>query len=69
MDLVELQAAVRAFMSAGRSLGEAEAEIIEPCGLDDEAKAALWLYAWSFVPPRDQRSEALRHIGRLVDQR
>jgi hypothetical protein len=30
---------------AGRSIGEIETEVIAPCALDDEARAALWLYA------------------------
>jgi hypothetical protein len=28
---------------AGRSIGEIETEVIAPCALDDEARAALWL--------------------------
>ena len=30
---------------AGRSIGEIETEVIAPCALDDDARAALWLYA------------------------
>ncbi len=30
---------------AGRSIGQIETEVIAPCALDDEARAALWLYA------------------------
>ncbi len=30
---------------AGRNIGEIETEVIAPCALDDEARAALWLYA------------------------
>jgi hypothetical protein len=30
---------------AGRSVGEIETEVIAPCALDGEARAALWLYA------------------------
>ena len=30
---------------AGRSIGEIETDVIAPCALDDEARAALWLYA------------------------
>jgi len=30
---------------AGRDIGQIESEIIGPCALDAEARAALWLYA------------------------
>lgn len=30
---------------AGRSIGDIETEVIAPCALDDDARAALWLYA------------------------
>jgi hypothetical protein len=30
---------------AGRSIAEIEDEVIAPCALDAEARAALWLYA------------------------
>ena len=44
------------------SFDDVEAEIIDRSGLDERQKAALWLYAWSFVPKRIQRAEA----GRLA---
>jgi hypothetical protein len=30
---------------AGRSIAQIETDVIAPCALDDEARAALWLYA------------------------
>ena len=30
---------------AGRTIDQIETEVIAPCALDDEARAALWLYA------------------------
>jgi len=30
---------------AGKPIGEIDAEVIGPCALDDDARAALWLYA------------------------
>ena len=30
---------------AGRSIADIETEVIAPCALDEEARAALWLYA------------------------
>jgi hypothetical protein len=30
---------------AGRSIADIETKVIAPCALDEEARAALWLYA------------------------
>ena len=43
-----------------------EDELIEPSRLSDEAKSALWLYAWSFVDARAQRREAHAHIAQIA---
>jgi hypothetical protein len=64
--LVELQGAIEAGMSRGKSFSTVEDEIIEPSPLSDEAKSALWLYAWSFVDRRAQRQEAYAHIARIA---
>jgi hypothetical protein len=64
--LIELQAAIEAAMRGGQSLSTVEDEIIEPSRLSDEAKSALWLYAWSFVDWRAQRREARAHIAQLA---
>lgn len=64
--LIELQAAIEAAMRRGTSLSTVEDEIIEPSRLSDEAKSALWLYAWSFVDWRAQRREARAHIAQLA---
>src|SRR5215210_6903293 len=63
---MELQAAIEAAMRRGQSLSTVEDEIIEPSRLSDEAKSALWLYAWSFVNWRAQRREAYAHIAQLA---
>jgi hypothetical protein len=39
---------------AGRTLEQIEAEILVRCEVDEESKAAAWLYAWSCEnQPRD----------------
>jgi hypothetical protein len=64
--LMELQRAIEVGMSRGRSFSTIEAEIIEPSRLSDDAKSALWLYAWSFVDRRAQRREACAHIAQIA---
>ena len=54
--------AVRLRMSRGGSVDDVDAEIIEPSEFSAEEKAALWLYAWSYVPRRSQRRWADRHL-------
>ena len=54
--------AVRLHMSRGGSVDDVDAEIIEPSEFSAEEKAALWLYAWSYVPRRMQRRWADRHL-------
>jgi hypothetical protein len=65
--LMDLQRAIDAGMRRGKSLSNVEEEIIEPSRLPDDAKSALWLYAWSFVDARAQRSEAYAHIAQIAD--
>jgi hypothetical protein len=64
--LMELHTAVDVAMRRGESFSFVEDEIIEPSRLSDEAKSALWLYAWSFVNWRAQRREAYAHIAQLA---
>jgi hypothetical protein len=64
--VIELQRAIEIQMRAGASFSAIEDEIIEPSGLDDDAKSALWLYAWSFVNWRAQRREASAHIAQIA---
>jgi hypothetical protein len=67
MTLMELQGAIDVGMRRGESFSAVEDEIIEPSWLSDEAKSALWLYAWSFVDWRAQRREACAHIAQLAE--
>ncbi len=64
--LIELQKAVEEAMRRGESFSTVEDEIIEPSRLSDDAKSALWLYAWSFINWRAQRREASAHIAQIA---
>jgi hypothetical protein len=44
-----LRREVDAAALAGRSLEEIDNEILAPCALSEDAKSALWLYAWGAV--------------------
>jgi hypothetical protein len=39
-------------MRLGSTIDDVDADVIEPTGLSADEEAALWLYAWSFVPGR-----------------
>src|SRR3954451_10061210 len=60
--LKQLQGDVAARMRRGETFASVEAEVIDPSGLSDAEKAALWLYGWSVVHWRRQRAEAMAHI-------
>ena len=53
---------------AGDSIDDVDLELIDQTDLSADEKAALWLYAWSFVPRRKQRASAELHL-RLVAPR
>jgi rhamnogalacturonyl hydrolase YesR len=59
---------IRRRMRRGDSIDDVDLELIERTNLTADEKAALWLYAWSFVPPRKQRASAEVHL-RLVGPR
>ena len=65
--LMELRGAVEIAMRQGKSFSFIEAELIDPSDLSDDAKSALWLYAWSFVDWRAQRREADAHIAQIAE--
>ena len=64
--LKQLQGDVARRMRGGDTFASVEAEVIDPSGLSDAEKAALWLYGWSFVHWRRQRREAVAHIDALA---
>jgi hypothetical protein len=65
--LDELQGVVDVRMRRGGSFSSVEVEVIEPSGLSEAEKSALWLYGWSFVDWRAQRREARAHMASLAD--
>jgi hypothetical protein len=60
--VIRLQERIAFMMHGGISLDRIEADVIEPSGLSEDRKAALWLYAWSFKEGREQRDEASRYL-------
>ena len=60
--IVRLQERIAAMMSSGASLDQVQSEVIDPCELSSDQKAALWLYAWSLMEGREQRSQATRYL-------
>lgn len=42
----DLRSAVAARAAAGASLGELDRDVVAPASLDEERRAALWLFAW-----------------------
>jgi hypothetical protein len=59
---------IRTRMRHGDSIDDVDLEVIERSDVSPDEKAALWLYAWSFVPRRKQRASAELHL-RLVAPR
>ena len=53
-------------MERGATFDEVEADVIDGAPCDSDEKAALWLYAWSFMPRGHQRYEANQHLRRLA---
>lgn len=46
----------------GAPLEQVEREVIDPCELSSDQKAALWLYAWSSMARKEQRNQATRYL-------
>ena len=66
--LTEARDSVDRATSAGWLFGDIEERIIDVADVADDAKAALWLYAWSFVAKPYQRIEALAHLELLENR-
>ncbi len=60
--LLRLQDRIAAMMRDGAPLEQVENEVIDPCELSSDQKAALWLYAWSFMERGEQRDHATRYL-------
>ena len=59
---------IRRRMRRGDSIDDVDLELIERADVSTDEKAALWLYARSFVPRRKQHASAKVHL-RLVGPR
>ena len=63
-----MQRRIGGLLSEGASLEQVEAEVIDHCGLHQDEKSALWLYAWSLAdrparPEQDARACAALFAG------
>jgi hypothetical protein len=61
-----LQSRIEQMMERGAKFDEVEADVINGAPCDSDEKAALWLYAWSFMPHGQQRYEANQHLRQLA---
>jgi hypothetical protein len=52
-------------MECGMSLDQVEIEVIDHSPLNQDQKAALWLYAWAFRDDTTQRRQATHHVDSL----
>jgi hypothetical protein len=67
-----LQEQITGMMLGGATLDRIEIEVIDPSDLAPDRKAALWLWALSYVTGTDQRSQAgayLASVGSSFDDR
>ena len=64
--LVSYRDTVTALMEAGESFGAVEDEIAESANLTEDAKAALWLLAFSMRDPVEQLHDARSHVDALA---
>jgi len=60
--IVRLQERIAMVMERGDSLEQVEREVIAGADISGEQRAALWLYAWSFMNGTGQRHEASSHL-------
>jgi hypothetical protein len=59
---IQLQERIAVMMQCGESLDRVEDEVINSSGLESDQRAALWLYAWSFMESKEQRDQATRYL-------
>jgi hypothetical protein len=65
VSLGDYQRAVSGQIDAGFRFGQVE-DFIHACPIEDEHKAALWLWAWLQQPPEVLRTLAESHLLRLA---
>ena len=66
MSIVEEQSRIIEMMDGGATFDDVEEDVINRGPFDDDEKAALWLFAWSFIPLGKQRYEANQHLRQLA---
>jgi hypothetical protein len=64
--LISYRDTVTALMEAGKSFGAVEDAIAGSAGLTEDAKAALWLLAFSMRDPVEQLQDARAHLDALA---
>jgi len=60
------QSRIATMMERGATFEDVEEDVINTAPCDSDEKAALWLFAWSFMPRGRQRYEANQHLRRLA---
>jgi hypothetical protein len=60
--MVRLQERIAVMMHGGASLDRVEAEVIDGSDLNSDQKAALFLYASSFLKGAERGAEATRYL-------
>jgi len=60
--IVRHQERIAVMMQSGASLDRVEDEVIARTDLSSDRKAALWLYAWSFMEGTEQRAQATEYL-------
>lgn len=63
----DLMEQVKVAVIDGESLDEVDERLIAPAPIDDDHKAALWLYGWFFMDRAAQRVLVMDHLSRLDD--
>jgi hypothetical protein len=61
--IVRLQERIAVGMERGDSLEQVEQDVIAAADVSRERKAALWLYAWSFINGAAQRHAASSELS------
>jgi hypothetical protein len=61
-----VQERIARMMRRGAPLEQVEDQVIDPCDLSSDQKAALWLYAWSFLERGEQRDHATRCLQHVT---
>jgi hypothetical protein len=66
MSTVDEQSRILAMLERGATFDDVEEGVINHAPCDEDEKAALWLFAWSFLPVGEQRYEASQHLRQIA---